>query len=100
MIAPPFPRDLVSLLVGQSSISEGATEGAGKGVGEAIGEGATNAILEKHPLSKTAAIAIAVTVVIALLLGIPLYLCCRERRNRSEGRYQQMKSEWAGGGGG
>jgi hypothetical protein len=47
---------------------------------------------------KTAAIAIAAAVVVALLLGIPLYLCCRGRRNRSEGRYQQMKSGHDGGG--
>lgn len=97
-MAPPSPKDLVSLLVSRGSISERAAEGAGKGASEAIGEGATNAILKMHPLLKTAATAIAAAVVVALLLGIPLYLCCRGRRNRSEGRYQQMKSGRDGGG--
>jgi hypothetical protein len=98
----PSPTDLISLLV-RGSISEGAAEGASEGAeegGEAIGEAATNALLKKHPLSNTAVIAIVVAIAAGLLLGIPVYLCCRRRRVRSEkemGRYQHMKSERDGG---
>ena len=95
----PSPVDFISLVV-RGSISEGAAEGAGEGAGEAIGESATNAVLKKHPLSRNAAIAVAVAIVVALLLCIPVYLCCRRKRARSEkamGRYQQMKSERDGG---
>jgi hypothetical protein len=97
----PSPTDLISLLV-RGSISEGAAEGASEGAeegGEAIGEAATNA-LKKHPLSNTAVIAIVVAIAAGLLLGIPVYLCCRRRRVRSEkemSRYQHMKSERDGG---
>jgi hypothetical protein len=90
-----FPIDLLPLVVRRST-STVAADGASEGAGEAIGEGATNAILKKHPLSKGAVIAIIVAIVITLLVGIPLCLCCRKRRARSEkemGRYQQMKSE-------
>jgi hypothetical protein len=91
----PSPTELISLVV-RGSISTGAAEGAG----EAIGETATNAVLKKHPLSRNAVIATVVAIVVALLLCIPVYLCCRRRRPRSEkemGRYQQMKSERARG---
>lgn len=90
-----FPIDLLPFVV-RGSISTAAAEGASEGAGEAIGEGATNAILKKHPLSKGAVIAISVAIIIALLVGVPLCLCCRKRRARGEkemGRYQQMKSE-------
>jgi len=84
------PTNLVSLVV-RGSISEGA--------GEAIGEAATNKFLEKHPLSRNAVIAIVIASVVALLLYLSIYLCCRRRRARNEkamGRYQQMKLEREG----
>jgi hypothetical protein len=88
------PTDLLSLVV-RGSISTGAAEGASEGAGEVIGETATNAVLKKHTLSRNAAIVIAVAVVVALLLCVPAYLCCRRRKARLEnekGRYQQMTS--------
>jgi hypothetical protein len=93
------PTNFVSLVV-RGSISEGTAEGASEGAGEAIGEAATNKILKKHPLSRNAVIAIAIASVVALLLCLSIYLCCRRRRARNEmavGRYQQMKLEREGG---
>jgi len=55
-------------LVARGSISEGAAEGASEGAGEGIGEAATNKLLEKHPLSRNAIIAIVIASVVVLLL--------------------------------
>lgn len=96
----PSPRDLIFLVV-RGTISEGAADGASEGAGEEIGASATDALLKKHPLSKNAVIAIAVASMIALLLCVPVYLCCRKRGARGDkemGRYQQMRSKREAGG--